>query len=394
MAAMSTGPWKEWIPGALNDCQLRGLIGSGLIEKAELDAVDYSSLDLRLDDEGYEMVQGSIKPQGGGYEHFLTSQPAFARRLQFERDGTVVLLPKKTYVFKLMERLSMKLRDSSIHGQATAKSSVGRVDVLARLIVDGMHSYEGFDTNTWSEGNGSMFLEVTPITFSVRVKVGRSLSQLRLFQGRPEHSTVSGKELYDAVLLRDGSSDEDECLRVDLRNVPVGHRMAAAFRARNENQVPVNLWVEKDGAGKPVNRPNPADYWEPAESQGLRFRVTQRNFYILRSKERINLPRGVCVYCRAIDETIGEMRIHYAGFVHPYFGYPMKPGQAAGTPLIFEVRGHDVDVVLNDNEPLARLQFYRMSEDCTSAPDEQGFSPYNDQTLRLSQFFDDFPISN
>src|ERR1035441_5534965 len=112
---MSTFPWKEWIPGALNDQQLGELIGLGFIENAGGDSPDYSSFDLRLDDEGYEMVQGSVKPQGGGYEQFLTSEPGFARRLQFDSDQTAVLEPKKTYVFKLKERLSMKLRDSSIH---------------------------------------------------------------------------------------------------------------------------------------------------------------------------------------------------------------------------------------------------------------------------------------
>jgi hypothetical protein len=58
------------------------------------------------------------------------------------------------------------------------------------------------------------------------------------------------------------------------------------------------------------------------------------------------------------------------------------------------VCGHDVDVVLNDNEPLARLQFYRMSQDCAFPPDPKKLSPYSGQTLKLSQFFDDFPIAN
>ena len=73
---MSTFPWKEWIPGALNDQQLGELIGLGFIENAGGDSPDYSSFDLRLDDEGYEMVQGSVKPQGGGYEQFLRASRA------------------------------------------------------------------------------------------------------------------------------------------------------------------------------------------------------------------------------------------------------------------------------------------------------------------------------
>jgi dCTP deaminase len=390
---MSTFPWKEWIPGALNNQQLQTLIGQGFIENAAGCSPDYSSIDLRLDGDVYEMVQGSVKPQGAAYEHFLRTETRFATPKHMGRGGEMVLEPTKTYVFKLREQLSMRLKGSNMHGQATAKSSVGRVDVLARLIVDGMYNYEGFDDTMWEGGNGSMFLEVTPITFHVRVKEGSSLSQLRFFYGKPEQSIVRGKELYEAVLLRNDGRPVDECLRVDVSEVSFGARKGVAFMAK-ENVEPVKLWVEKDRDGKPINRPSPESYWHLAPQVDGRMRITERNFYILRSKEKINLPRGLCVYCRAIDETIGEMRIHYAGFVHPYFGYPTETGQAPGTSLIFEVCGHDVDVVLNDNEPLARLQFYRMSQDCAFPPDPKKLSPYSGQTLKLSQFFDDFPIAN
>src|SRR5216684_8161227 len=112
--------------------------------------------------------------RGGGYEHFLTSETNYARRLHFDGNGTVTLDPKKTYVFELKERLSTKLKSSNIHGQATAKSSVGRVDVLARLIVDGMHNYEGFDHQGMEHASGQMYLEVTSMTFRVNVKAGTS----------------------------------------------------------------------------------------------------------------------------------------------------------------------------------------------------------------------------
>jgi dCTP deaminase len=388
---MSTVPWKEWIPGALNDRQLQTLIDQSFIENASGCAVDYSSIDLRLDGDAYEMIEGSVKPQGWAYEEFLRKDTRFARPTHMGPKGEMVLQPKKTYVFKLKERLSMKLKGSNMHGQATAKSSVGRVDVLARLIVDGMHCYEGFDDDMWTGGNGSMFLEVTPMTFPVRVKEGSSLSQLRFFYGDPGESEIRGKELYEALLLRDDNRPVDQFLRVDVSSVTFKDGKAAAFKAK-ANSNPVKLWVDKDNAGKPIDLTDPKEYWELAPPEDGRFRITETNFYILRSKEKIILRRGVCVYCRAIDETIGEMRIHYAGFVHPYFGFPAKPENPPGTPLIFEVRGHDVDVVLNNDEPLARLQFYRMSEDCAEPPDPKTLSPYTGQKLMLSKFFDEFAV--
>lgn len=78
------------------------------------------------------------------------------------------------------------------------------------------------------------------------------------------------------------------------------------------------------------------------------------------------------------------MRIHYAGFVHPYFG--VRDDGENGTPLIFEVRGHQVDVSLRHEERMANLTLYRMSKDAD--PDN---SVYGKQTLKLSSFFADWP---
>jgi dCTP deaminase len=114
------------------------------------------------------------------------------------------------------------------------------------------------------------------------------------------------------------------------------------------------------------------------------LRIENNQFYILRSKEKIRVPAGVAIYCRASDETIGEMRIHYAGFVHPHFG--IRDDGEKGTPLIFEVRGHQVDVNLRQGERMANLRLYRMSEDAGA-----GTSDYEKQTLKLSGFFADWP---
>jgi dCTP deaminase len=149
---------------------------------------------------------------------------------------------------------------------------------------------------------------------------------------------------------------------------------------------PIPLW-------KGETLPAPWDYWRFRKSdEHLRLRIEEGNFYILRSRERIALPSGVAVYCRASDETIGEMRIHYAGFVHPLFG--RRHGADVGTPLIFEVRGHDVNVSLRHGEKMARLIFYRMSQDAVLDEDEEAEVTaaedeglYEQQNLQLSKFF-------
>jgi dCTP deaminase len=365
---------SDCIPGVFSQRQLQILCDEGWIHNVQ--EVDRSSVDLTVGDEAYLMSLGAIKPFGKEYSHFLAKQRGGCQRQEFESDGTLKLKKKQTYVFKLQQSLDRELLTNEIYGQATAKSSVGRVDVLARLIVEGMDCYESFDRSA-ANSNGNLFLEVTPITFDVRVKKGTALSQLRLFYGHPEDSLMRGKELFESVHIPDG------CLRADLSDAKVGTAEGCTLCASSETEEePVCLW-------KGDMLPDPSKYWKVAKSTPIKsknyLQIRKERFYLLRSKEKIALPAGIAVYCRAIDETIGEMRIHYAGFVHPWFGRDRKDGQI-GTPLIFEVRGHDVEVLLNDSERMARLFFYRMSEDCKKP--EPG--DYSTQTLQLSKFFADW----
>ena len=380
---MNATPLNRWIPGALSKKQLKQLCKPGWLEDVSLsnDPIGYSALDLSLSSEGYRMLEGCIKPFGESYDQILKNE-RFAKRLP--ENKTFVLEPKQTYVFRLNERLGPKLLTSeAIYGQATARSSVGRVDVLARLIVDGMNSYEGFCPADLQSPTGQMYLEITPITFRVRIRPGIALSQLRLFYGSPTDCEISAKELFGTVLQ--GGNSKDGSLSVDLSNDPkIG---GCAFRASPNQKDIVALWK-----GPPTNTRR---LWELMKSSEVptegepkgSIRLKKNAFYILRSKERISLPGGIAVYCRAIDETIGEMRIHYAGFVHPLFGRERDDDQT-GTPLIFEVRGHDVKVMLTDGEKMAKLTFYRMSEDCERPKTAQRQrSGYENQTLKLSEFF-------
>jgi len=403
-------PWQDWIPGVLSKEQVQELCKEEDItnvknwnsKKKGENPIDHSSIDLTLSKEGYEMVNGSIKPtKQDAYKRTILDNRGYAKVHDAESDGIFLLEKKHTYVFALNEKLDgRKLKNSPIYGRATAKSSVGRVDVLCRLIVDKMDHYEYFDPDKLPEKHVEMFLEITPITFNVRVKVGEPLSQLRLFYYPPDISRMKGKELY-RCLLRRQESVEDETLSVDLSGTEVFKKdrsvyrdNIAAFKGKVKQDIAIDLWEHEE-----TGRPDPNDYWECKEAdRKKRLLVEKDRFYILKSKERLCLPEGIAVYCRAIDEAIGEMRIHYAGFAHPFFGKDRKD-EKKGTPLIFEVRGHNINVNLVDDERLARLSFYRMSKDCKKPDPEdckkdEEENDYNEQELRLSKFFRPWGISS
>jgi dCTP deaminase len=222
-----------------------------------------------------------------------------------------------------------------------------------------------------------MYLEITPFTFRVNVKADISLSQLRLFYSDPKEVEICSKEIFRTVFK--DSTANDGSLSVNLENTGIGGLEVAAFCAeRSKSDEPICLW-------KGDTLADPCKNWKFLKSSNdKRLKIENDRFYILRSKEQIRVPAGIAIYCRASDETIGEMRIHYAGFVHPHFG--VRDDGESGTPLIFEVRGHQVDVSLRHGERMANLTLYRMSQD--AGADQ---SPYGKQTLKLSSFFSEWP---
>lgn len=379
-------PWSEWIPGALSWRQVKCLADEGLIQDhIDSKKIDHSSFDLTLANECYELPSGSVKPFGEGYLHDIKKMK-LATPYKPDAKGEYFLYKKKTYLFRLNERIPL-FKGKNFYGQATAKSSIGRMDVLARLVVDGMHTYEEFSPN--DIGTGEMYLEITPMTFNVKIKPGSSLSQLRLFKGPPSDCEIESEDLYNTVIVNDES--KDGTLSLDTSTVPISGTPTSAFCSK-----------EMDGDGNAIQlwdakHTNPSIHWTLLpQDENERIPIKSSKFFIMRSFERIAVPKGIAVYCRAIDETIGEMRIHYAGFAHPYFGYaktddPKLP-KPAGTPLVFEVRGHDVDVSLMHREKMARLVFYRMSEDANlEDKDIDDEDPYQHQDLQLSKFFEPWP---
>lgn len=154
----NTEPWIDWIPGALARSQVRELFEAKLLTTTCTPDIGASSVDLTLSEEVFFFPDGAVKPSATNYH----SQIKASASKMTVTNGSVILEPHKTYLVKLNERIEL-LKNSPIYGQATAKSSVGRIDVLARLIVDGMNCYEYFDPK--KIGNGDLYLEITSLTF-------------------------------------------------------------------------------------------------------------------------------------------------------------------------------------------------------------------------------------
>ena len=82
---------------------------------------------------------------------------------------------------------------------------------------------------------------------------------------------------------------------------------------------------------------------------------------------------------------VGEIRIHYAGFFDPGFGYGLDQGK--GTHAVLEVRSHEVPFVMEDGQVVGRLVFERLTEFPQKIYGANIGSSYQAQGLSLSKQF-------
>ncbi len=341
------------------------------------DDVDLSAFDLHLSQYGWKM-RGSIKASSDTTIDKITGEYS---EEQLPKKGPWILEKGNTYIFRLREYLKLP-ENSKVFGRATGKSSVGRLDVLTRLMVNNCPSFDTIDNDCYK---GSLYLEVTPITFPIKVQEGIALSQLRLFRGAPELSELHDElALFSPMILKENGDPKTDDVRDLTVNLAPNEQGISAFMAEsiNDNNLVVDL---TKGSGKN----DPHKFWKPkTPTKNGTLEIEPEKFYILRSKERFRLLQDVAVYCQAISETLGELRIHYAGFVHPGFG--LENDIKNGTPVIFEVRGHNVATFLRDGETLAHIKFYRMSRSCPGGCLKTKKSVYDKQDLKLSKYFWDY----
>jgi len=328
--------------------------------------VGLSAIDIPLGGEYWEM-KGSCRT---GSEYKIPdlvqqySKPPSTRKLL---DSNSVQLRKQcVYLFKA--DCDLDLRNMQIQGKATGRSTIGRLDVLVRLLVNESDTYDFVK----ADKEHKLYVEVTPISFDLEVKRGTVLSQLRLFKGREHDISLTNEELFHEedqdfpVLDENGKLHRAPCLeperlyeiwfpfRLDLNPDPV--TTLSAFVAK-ESEDPQDL-PPIDPEKK--DHYDPRKYWEPITAENGTILLEPDRLYIMRSKERLRIPTHLALECQSYTTQMGEWRIEYAGFAHPYFGR-MRDDEK-GAPIMFEVRGHNVPTILTDGIPLGNVRFLRMSQ--------------------------------
>lgn len=336
--------------------------------------VQPASLDLRLGAKAYRVPASFLPGKNKSVEHQLSELECDEINLE----NGAVLEKGTVYVVEVLEFLNLP---DSISVAANPKSSTGRLDVFTRLIADHADVFDSVPGGY----QGKIFTEISPCSFSVRVRQGSRLNQIR-FRRRnsqqPENIkfTLSDRDLAEvhgrsclvdgAVNLRNGL-----ILCVDLSSQ--GTANTVGYRAQRFTGV-----IDIDKVGEYDVR----DFWEPVHVRDYKKLILDPNqFYILASRERIHIPPDLAAEMVPIDPMMGEFRVHYAGFFDPGFGFTER-GQP-GSRAVLEVRSHEVPFVLEDAQAVGRLTYERLSDVPELLYGQADRSNYQGQGLKLSKHF-------
>lgn len=329
-------------PGILPSQSIEDLIADGAIGASrpfDPDQVQPASLDLRLGARAWR-VRASFLP---GLGRTVPQRLASLAMHELDLSRGAVLERGCVYIAELQESLALP---KGVSARANPKSSTGRVDVFVRLLTDNSVAFDDV-----AEGySGPTYIEIAPQTFSILVRASTRLNQLRLKRGEPP--------------------------KLQIRSVGVDlTQEIAGFRARRHAGV-----VDMDH----VDGHDPKDFWEPLIPRHGELLLDPGEFYILASKEAVEIPVLQAAEMTPIDPSVGEFRVHYAGFFDPGFGTEEAGG--VGSRGVLEVRSHETPFLLEDGQTVARLVY----EPLTAKPARlygEGGSHYQRQGLKLSKHF-------
>jgi dCTP deaminase len=352
--------------GVLPDSDIRRLIDTGAISADTAiipEQIQPASLDLRLGTTAYRLRASFLAGRGKR----VMDRLADFQMHQMDLTNGAVLERGCVYLVPLQERLTLP---AGVTAVANAKSSTGRLDLLTRLVTD-----DGTEFDRLPDGyDGPLYAEICPRSFSVLVRPGMRLNQLRMRRGQAVLMDAELRALNAREPLVGGEALIDNGLgfSVDLR--PTTGDLVG-YRARPHSGV-----IDLDRIGEyPAS-----EFWDELHTTEGRLILDPGAFYILVSRESVAIPADYAAEMAPYLAMVGEFRVHYAGFFDPGFGIGSAGAGARG---VLEVRCHEAPFVLEHGQVVGRLVYERMATRPEKLYGEGIKSNYQGQGLKLAKQF-------
>ncbi len=329
-----------------------------------LNQIQPASLDLSLSEECYEIKHSFLSSSAkvrDKLEKLIKKKINLNKKYIFESN--------KTYLVRLNEKLFLK---KNTFGHCNPKSTTGRLDIFCRIVVDYSDEYEKIPMNY----QGEIFLEITSRSFNIEFKKGDRLTQLRLIYKKHKYLSdielkkinikdqiVFNKKMNISKIINNGLK-----VSVDL----IGNKKIIAFYAKKSSPI---LKFSK------INFHKISDFWIAIKSNKKNLVIKKNKFYILKSKEKIKIPKYLAGEMIPYDTGIGDFRAHYAGFFDPGFG------EANGSYAVLEVKTNELPFLIEDGQTIARIKYEKLNKISKVVYGLNIRSNYQNQRLKLSKHF-------
>ena len=328
-----------------------------------------ASLDLRLGPVAYRVRASFLPGKDATVEQRL--EDLAMHKMDISNGG--VLERGCVYIVPLLEGLSLRHRTSAM---GNPKSSTGRLDIFTRLITDYGTEFD----RVREQYKGPLYAEVSPRTFSVLVRKGSRLSQIRIRRGNPLTTDEQMRRLQQEHRVVDTAISEAEIrngvpVSVDVQGGASGGLIG--YRAKSHSGL---IDIDK------IRHYDAAEFWEPvyAPRRGGLI-LDPAEFYILASRDPVKVPPTHAAEMIAYDTLGEELRVHYAGFFDPGFGHPGAGGE--GARAVLEVRSYEVPFVIEHGQVVGRLTYERLTSRPHRLYGAGVASSYQRQGIALSKHF-------
>ncbi|GHF46649.1 2'-deoxycytidine 5'-triphosphate deaminase [Seohaeicola zhoushanensis] len=348
-----------------NQAIVEMIADGAIVATQSIDAaqVQPASLDLRLGHVAYRVRASFL----AGHGRTVSSRLEEFEMHRIDLGGGAVLEKGCVYLVPLMESLALP---AGVLAVANAKSSTGRLDLLTRTITDGGTEFDRIP-NAY---HGPLYAEICPRSFSVLVRPGMRLNQIRFRKGQAVLSDAELRALHAETPLVDGEAVIQDGLGFSVDLALDGGLVG--YRAKPHTGV-IDL--------AKIGHYDPAEYWEEIRTQNGQIILDPGAFYILVSREAVTIPPQYAAEMAPYLAMVGEFRVHYAGFFDPGFGYAAAGG--AGSRGVLEVRCHEAPFVLEHGQVVGRLVYERMAAVPTQLYGSGIASNYQGQGLKLAKHF-------
>ena len=323
-----------------------------------------ASLDLRLGKVAYRVRASFL----AGRQRKVADRLADFQMHSIDLENGAVLEKGCVYVVPLMESLSLP---AGMTAAASAKSSIGRLDLLTRIITD-----HGIEFDRVPDGyTGPLYVEICPRSFSVVAQQGQMLNQIIFRQGKTLMSDDDLRALHAQTPIVSGDPVISDGLGFSVDLQPKGSDLVG-YRAKPHTGV-IDL--------SKLGHYDPDEFWEPVHTGKGWIILDPGAFYILVSREAIVIPPLQAAEMAPYLAMVGEFRVHYAGFFDPGFGYAKAGG--SGSRGVLEVRCHEAPFVLEHGQVVGRLVYENMAAMPDALYGREIKSNYQGQGLKLSKHF-------